>query len=326
LKLVHPMVITRRQFLGGLAGAGALVLVGCQPLALEEPPRLLGTSSRRVWAFSDSHLGLDGKANADRDGADWMELAIKDVRDNVGTVDYVLPLGDITDRGQRGQLARYAEIKQRSGLGPWYELVGNHDFAAVPAGLWRRYVRRPLRYSLVDGNAAWVFLSSEQGKSEGRISKASAQWLLETVTRHQDKNVIVCSHQAVYDTVSGSKGGETYIEHRLLVARVLQQARVDLWLCGHIHGGRRNAGYIARRGSTAFINVAALGRAYGTGACTSFVLEMDEGATAMRARCRDHEQARYLEDLSAEVDFPRPWRFSSRPQVAQARVLLPVEA
>ncbi len=314
--------ISRREFLGYAAIGGAGLLLGCTSPAALLSQAQPGPARRRVWAFADSHIGLGGRSNDGRDGAEWLELCLNDLQERVGAADYALALGDVSDdRGREDQLRRYVEIRDHSGLPGWYELAGNHDYGAVPAGRWRRLVKRPLRYVLVDGTAAWFFISAEQGKSDGKISPAVTRWLIQEIAAHQDqRNIIVCSHQAVYGTVAGSSSPACCLNHRALVARVLQQVRVDVWLCGHIHGGRRHAGYVAQRGQTTYINVASAGRAYGTGACNGCLFEMAEGSTRMFARCRDHERGAYLDDQEVSIDLPHPWRFFAKPVLLPARM------
>jgi len=321
--------LTRRELLGGALVGGAGLIVGCGPTPAQQLARaegLAGPKRRRVWAMADSHIGCAGRANDGRDGGAWLKLCLDDLRERVepkdGAVDYVAALGDLThNAGPADELKRYVQIRNQSHLKRWYELAGNHDFAAVPSGRWRRIIRRPPRYALIDGTLAWFFLSAEQGKSDGRVCRATAKWLKEAVARHQDKrNIVVCSHQAVWGTVTGSSDSGAALNHRGLVRNVISQVRIDLWLCGHIHGGRRNARYVARRDRTTYVNVAAAGHAYGTGACNGYVLEMAEGANTLRARCRDHDHDRYLEDQSLTVKFPHRWRFFDEPVVLPAPV------
>ena len=314
--------LSRRDFLGHVVIGGAGLILGCNSSAQLLAQAKDGPGSRRIWAFADSHIGLGGRGNDGRDGAEWLELCLKDVRERIAPADYVLALGDVTDdRGREDQLRRYVQIRDDSGLPGWYELAGNHDHGAIPAGRWRRLVKRPVRYALIDGTAAWFFISSEQGKSDGKVSPLVARWLMAEIARHQDKrNIIVCSHQAVYGTVSGSASSSACLNHRKLVAQILRTVRVDLWLCGHIHAGRRHAGYLARRGRTTFINVASAGHAYGTGACNGYILEMSEKSNAMLARCRDHERGVYVKDQQTRIEFPHAWRFFAKPVLLPARM------
>lgn len=324
--------MTRRDLLGAMALGGAALLAGCAtdmdvPLAPEAVGP--GPEQRRVWTFSDSHVGANIKHTAGREAADWMRLCLADVRENLQPVDFAVPLGDITDLGQEDQVAQYVTLRRASGIATWFEVAGNHDFAALPAGHWQTLVGRPARYVVFDGNTVWVLVSSMQGRSVGWLSRSVVGWMQRTIAAHQDKNVIVCTHQPPYNTVAGSTGKETYLslagpgkestpEEGRMIARMLEQVRVDLWLCGHIHAGRRSRGYIARRGATTFINVAALGRMYNTGACTSYVLEMQAGQKQLQCRCRNHETRQFVEGQDVTVELPVAARFSARPEMRVA--------
>jgi hypothetical protein len=85
----------------------------------------------------------------------------------------------------------------------------------------------------------------------------------------------------------------------------LDQARVDLWLCGHVHTGPRDKGYTARRAGTTFLNIASVAHAYNTGACSSFVLEMPPGSRVMEAKFRDHVNAAFVDEFTVRVQFPQ---------------------
>jgi len=314
--------LTRREFLAASAVGGAGLIVGCgapfPDLVLRDP----GPARRRIWVFADSHIGLAGRGNDGRDGADWARLSIADAREDLDPIDYVLALGDVTHHaGAKAELRTYVDIRKASGLGPWYELAGNHDYAALPAGRWRRYVRRPARYCLLDGTAAVFFISAEQGKSDGRVSPAAARWLQAGIEHYQDThNIIVCTHQAVWHTVAGASDSSCCLNHRVLISRILKRTRVDLWLCGHIHGGRRNPAFVTKKDRTVFVNVAALGHAYGTGACHSYVLDMERGSGALIARCRVHDRNTWAFDQEVRMEAPHAWRFADRPTVVPARL------
>jgi 3',5'-cyclic AMP phosphodiesterase CpdA len=311
--------LTRRQFLSLSAIGGAGLILGCNSQLdfganFPPAPGAEGPSNRRIWAFSDSHIGLDGPANDEKDGADYLKLALDDVRKGVGRIDYALGLGDLADNaGAAEQLKQYAAIRDGSSIPLWFEIAGNHDYGAVPAGDWRRYVRRPNNYLVLDGNAAFFMISAQQGRSNGIFSEPVRAWLSKAIPRLDGYNIIVCSHQPVYDTVRASAKAESFLEPREAVAAFLDDHHVDLWLCGHIHAGRRNIKYIFHRAGTTFINVSSICHAYGTGASTSYVLEMEKGGVTALARCRWHEQAEYLDDQEAMVEFRNAWRFSAHP-------------
>ena len=301
---------------------------------------------RRVWVWSDAHIGLCSTASGDRDGAAWLQDAVDDIRDCAGPVVCALSLGDIADDSTRAQYEEYANIRRRAGFGPWFEIAGNHDFAGVKAGLWEACVTPQRRFILADGNGVWICFGVEVSGAGGRISEDTLRWLREAIARNQDRNEIVCSHQAVSHTVLGSQKDyralycpsatdpaperppadadpatpkrETTDAALQRVERIVDELRVDLWLCGHIHSNQRTAESIARRGRTTFINVASITHAYGDHASGSFVLEFRDGARTVDARYRDHGTGKFDEAFSTTVEFPQPWRFSGPPKFEAA--------
>ena len=303
---------------------------------------------RRVWVWSDVHIGLCTNSTGERDGAAWLQDAVADVRDHAGPIACVLSLGDIANSAARAQYVQYADIRRRAtGMGPWFEYPGNHDYAGVKDGLWAEYVASPRRFILADGNGVWICFGAEAGGAGGRISEDTLRWLRESIARYQDRNVIVCSHQAVSRTVQGSQKDwcalycpvagdplpeplpaganpstpqrETTDAALQRVARIVDDLRVDLWLCGHIHGSKHTADSIVRRGKTTFINVASLTPAYGNHPSSSFVLEFRNGVRTVNARYRDHDAEKFDPALSTSVEFPYPWRFSGPPAIEPAK-------
>ena len=307
--------ITRRRFLAGAGGAAGLVaLGGCRHLAglFATPPPDLATAERRVWVWADTHIGMrkDGK-----DGAEWGELSIRETQKNLAPPDYVAVLGDMTHGYRREQFKAYARLKRLSGWPRWYELVGNHDFNGTTSGDYWRSVRREERYVLLDGNLAWVFVSAERGKSDGIVRPPTRRWLPRVLAKHRDKNVIVCSHQLVENTLRYSDHSGAVISPTGWIAKLLEEHRIDVWLCGHEHGPKRDHRQIKRIGRTTFINVASLSHAYGTQACNSFLFEMSEGSRTFAALCRHHDRERYVKNLSTVVELPYPMRFQAQPEI-----------
>lgn len=322
--------ISRRELLKLAAAGGAGLLLGPAVVrALSGEVGAAGPDARRVWAWSDSHLGGNVADHAGREGAEWMQLCMKDLKDKLSPVDYALPLGDITDDGTEEQVQQYVELRRAAGVGTWYDLAGNHDYAAVADGCWAKLVDRPIRYIVLDGNCAWFIIGANQGRDVGWQPKPVLAWLRRVLAEHQDKNVIVCTHQPVCGTVASSTGEGAYLSlagpakesfpnNAKPFDDLLKEVRVDLWLCGHVHGGKRSPRHIARRGATTFINVSAMGRMYNTGACTSCLLEMRAGQKEMLARCRNHESGAFVEDQQVRVEFPNPWRFAAKPELIPA--------
>lgn len=292
--------LTRRGFLGAVAAGGlGLALPRCgRPVA--RPPRPVG---RRVWLFSDVHAPLveDGRA-----GAEWLERAVADLRENVQDAACAICLGDMTHQAAPEGLEAYAEVRDGSHFGRWYELAGNHDYGAVEQESYAAHVKTPLRAMVLDGNTAWFLVSTESAESAGFISQESADWLVRGIRRHQaDRNIIVCTHHLVHGTVAFSTHEPRYLHPRERVEAVLAEARVDLWVSGHAHSAPREPDCSAVRGRTTYVNVASLHHAYGTGVSNSFLLELTPGSEHVRLRCRDHDRHAYLAAHEVRVTLPR---------------------
>lgn len=303
---------------------------------------------RRVWVWSDSHIGLCSETSGDRDGAVWLQAAVDDIRDRVGPVVFTLSLGDVSTSSKQTEYDLYTGIRRRAGagFGPWFEIPGNHDFAGVRDGLWNTSVTPRRRFILTDGNGVWICLGVENSGAGGKISQATLRWLREAIAANQERNIIVCTHQAVPHTVHDSKKDwrvlycevagdpppdppppdadpeapkrETCDAALQRVERLVDDLRVDLWLCGHIHSTKRTPDFIARRGRTTFIDVASITQAYGNKPSCSFVLEFRDGSRTVEARYREHGTGTFDKKFSTTVEFPRPWSFSGPPQLQPA--------
>ncbi len=273
--------------------------------------------TRTVWVWADSHFGCiaDGV-----DGADWAERSARELLQNVGRPDYAVVLGDITHAGTEEQFRRYDRLRRESGIAHWFEIVGNHDYRGVRNGLYRKYVRRERHYVVVDGNVCWVFVSAEKSNARGFVRESTRRWLEEVLARYRDRNIILCTHQLVANTVRRTEP----VEKSYLVlapvdwlAGLRRRRRIDLWLGAHEHGPPRTPDQFLRCGRTVFVNVASLSHIYGTRACNSFWLEMREGRREIVCRCRDHDRERFIPRLGGRVPLPFPIQLSAAPEVME---------
>lgn len=286
-----------------------------------------GSRSRRVWVWSDAHIGLDGPNNDNRDGWEWLDLAVKDVRENLLPLDFVLSLGDLTNKGTDEQLSKYVEVREHAGFGPWYEMAGNHDYWAFHRGSWQQHVSLPQHAVLLDGNMAWILCSVELDGAAGRLSRKTFNWLKETIYQHKDRNVIVCTHQPIHDSVANSRKewrslfvyedtgkpyelGHITEEQFREVERMLDEVRADLWLCCHAHSGPRTAQWCVKKGRTTVMNVASICHAYGTQASRSFVMEFKAGARTIEAKSRNHDKGAFEPEFTVAVPLPHPVELS----------------
>jgi hypothetical protein len=269
----------------------------------------MSSMNRRIWMLADLHIGHESDG---RDGGDWFEVDVADVRDNLGGVDYVINLGDVSHSHQPEQLQRYADVRDASGLGPWFEVCGNHDFHATETGDYQRIIGEDRYWRLVDGNLLMLSLPAERGNAAALFLPEVEAWLREQVAEHPDHNIIICAHQFPCDTVERTERAARGMFPRTAVERFIEDVQRDtggalrLWWGGHIHSGPRGDGHIARRDGVTFINAASASHSYGTGRCHGFILDMEARQRLARARCREHDTPRFVREHSAEVEFLHP--------------------
>jgi hypothetical protein len=274
-----------------------------------------GAKTRSVWVWADAHGGLEVDG---RDAAEWAELALAELLDNVGRPDYVLELGDVAHAYKEEQFRRYARMRDTSGIPLWFQIVGNHDFHGTENGLYQKYVGWERDYVLVDGNLAWVMVSAERGRACGILHAPTRRWLKRVLGAYRDRNIVLCSHQVPAHTLRRShpaKNIERILTPVPWVSDLRRHCRVDGWLCGHEHGPPRDGRQAVRVGRTTFINVASISKAYHTKASVSFVLEMREGERVIHARCRNHDERRFVADFSIDIPIPFPLRLGEVPVI-----------
>lgn len=298
--------LTRRECLKRMAaGTAAVGLVGGGVPVFGAQEK----ATRRVLCFSDCHIGF--KADG-VDGGEWLRRALDELKENKVRVDFACVLGDIAHHATEESFKTYVELRKKSGIETWFELAGNHEYAKdVGVKHYESLVRSIKPYSHVDGNVAWFFISDEEAGVPGNLSDESCDWLKKSVAAHQDKVVIVCSHQLVHGTVRVSESPQRHIHPKEKIAALLDELRVDLWMCGHEHHRPYSKEEIARKGDTTFINIASMSHAYGSKASQSFVLEFTEGEKKIIARRRVHDEQAFDKDYEVEVPLERAVRLGS---------------
>ncbi|MFH1024690.1 MAG: metallophosphoesterase [Planctomycetota bacterium] len=275
----------------------------------------MSVRERRVWIFSDLHIGClsDGW-----DGDVWMSLAVEDLRRNVGIPDYVIMLGDISHASRPDQIRRYLAVRRASGIRTWFEMVGNHDFRAFQRGHWRRLIGRPFRYLVVDGNLVWVMVSAEQTLANGKLCAVTRDWLGRVMAANRDRNVVMCTHQLVANTVRRTDPDVYWwrVLHPLKWVEKFRKAHpIGAWIGGHEHGPPRDGTLVAMRDDVVFVNVAGLSHVYGTRASIGFIPEMRDGDRAIRVRCREHDAMRDREEFGFVIPLRFPLKLGESPRL-----------
>ncbi len=266
---------------------------------------------RRICFLADAHIG---QVSDDRDGAEWLQMAVEDVAEHV-PVDYVINLGDMSAKYQPEQFAAYAEIRENAGFGPWFEVVGNHDFRGTRTGDYQKYIGCPPYWRLDDGNLTFLSLGAERGNAAGLFLPPVEAWLRDELGDVDGQNVVMAAHSFPHDTVEHSLKPARYLHPAEAVWRFIREVRIDLWLGGHAHMTPRHDSWSAVREGVTFINCASVSHAYNTEASHSFVLEVTPGASKLVARCRLHDEQPFDNRFEVTVPLSHPAEPAGGPPV-----------
>lgn len=258
--------------------------------------------TRSIWAFADAHIGNE---SGGKDGAEWLQLAVEDIRAELSP-DYVVNLGDMTAKHKEEEFARYARIRNESGIGPWYEVVGNHDFRGIEPGLYSKYIRCPRYWTLRDGNLFFVSLPAEQSNAEGLYKPHVDKWLRKVIGDAGEANVIICAHTFPRNTVPNSEKDSRHLHPAEVVKSFLSDIHIDIWLGGHLHSAPKSELDTVYQDGVLFVNTASVSHVYGTKASNSYLIEFEKGENKFRLKCRDHERRRFVEKYSIEGNLRYP--------------------
>lgn len=297
---------SRRRFIK-LAGAQA---IASGVLGLPSVSASSSSNVRRVIVMSDIHIG---KYSRGLDGAEWLARAYSELDRNNELMDYGLTLGDITHHGDCHGLQKYLKLRDKSQIPKWFELAGNHEYRRENIKYYRQLVRNPAPYSIVDGNIVWLLVSDENDLAPGNISTHSLRWLEKKLVQHQDKIVILCTHQIPSNTVRRSNEGKFCLQPRKAVSRILSYPQIALSLFGHEHHSPYTNENKARKNGTTFINAASVSHAYGTEASGSLVLELRQGDTKIIARRRNHDRQIFQQEFDAIIPLHTDIKFAHSP-------------
>ncbi len=284
----------RRQFIQMTAGTAALSALGTQPsfaASLSKP--------RKVWVLSDLH---SGRVEGGKDGVEWFAEACDDMKQDHADIAYAMTLGDITQGANEKQLKNYIATRKKSGIKTWYEIAGNHEYHQGKADLYTKYIRSTDPYAVVDGNLVWIFLSDEKAGVPGELTPKSCDWLESELENHNDRYIIVCSHQGVKSTTTRTHVADRHIHPADRIAGIIEKSDIALWMSGHEHHTPYTPKHIARVDKTTYINVASMSHAYHTGSSESFLLEFEPGAKKIVARRRKHDTRQFIPEY--EVTIP----------------------
>lgn len=295
------MNYTRRDFLrigGGIIGSGLLTKSCAYNTKVET---VEGIKKKNVLLLSDIHVGY---FDDQKDGDGWLTLALYDVRENIPDINYAFVLGDIAQSGKEEEFKKYLLLRDNSSISEWYELAGNHDNRNNGIENFVQLINQYRTYSVIDGNILWFLLSDEELSTKGNIGESTCKWIKKIISLNPDKNIIMCSHQLVHNTVRDSDVYDRYIHPKKLVKEILDTGRISLWLTGHQHAYFYTEKDICVKDGTWFINVSSLSHCYNTGESQSYLLELIDGAMEINAYRRLHDRYKFDDRFAFKIPVP----------------------
>lgn len=217
---------------------------GPTPAEAPVPP-----SIRRDWAKSrttcEMQVVSDTHVRADRSHlfTRHFQMALEDIAavspDSVG----VFVVGDLTDNGSDAEYDTCFDMVRAFGsrLPPFHVVAGNHDLTGP--------LDRFLKKTGNDGKTAYfdrrvgglhcIFLSADRGGLRVTLGEAQLAWLADRLAEEGDpaRPVLLFLHQAMKDTVAGSRAGQNWdgVNDADALRAVLTNHPNALLFTGHSH-------------------------------------------------------------------------------------------
>jgi predicted MPP superfamily phosphohydrolase len=262
-----------------------------------------------IWSLSD----IQPRYFSDREGFD---LAVSDVKHNLLKPEMAIVAGDIIHSRENAivDYQWYVKTKELAGIDYWFEITGNHDMKDYES--YKKYVSKPLHYSVTAGNMLMLFMSDEDRHPPQYISDDTFNWWKKQVIENQDKIIVTITH--AYPKHSGLFMAE-HIESRTILnserfEEVLKKYRVDLWLAAHTHIPSffgQNENRVEEFKNTTFINISRIRRDFNFNP-ESRVIILKNNSPVMTIKTRDHDDEKYIKRREIVINLPINFVFKSR--------------
>jgi 3',5'-cyclic AMP phosphodiesterase CpdA len=162
--------------------------------------------------------------------------------------DVLIATGDLTQRARRKQFDEASRFL-RSVPGARVVVPGNHDIAPAfhpvkrlfnPFQRYRQFVFPALDATYVDENliVLGVNTAAPFRWKEGVISTAQLDWLERTAASFPSHFKVLASHHPLVQPVSSTLRGGHAVRGSRAISSLLERARIDLVLSGHLHETR----------------------------------------------------------------------------------------
>jgi len=264
-----------------------------------------------VWMLSDIHPQTEEDRKT-------FEVAVADVKNNVGSVDMAIVAGDLLKaRSTASAFDWFMHVRSGSNILDWFQIAGNHD---VRSGkIFYKYFPQPAYYAVEFGNLLFLFLSDQSVSSRTDISEDAFSWWQKMVGSYRDRIIVTVTHgQLAGSGLLGSSLNSRVIGGSDRFETVLKNEHVALWVSGHTHLPQRLSGSVNVRknlGGTCFLNVSSISDESFLDS-ESRILYFREGSDTVWIRSRNHTKKRFNEALDIPLQLGKKFIWQNeRPQV-----------
>ncbi len=259
-----------------------------------------------LWVLAD----IQPKNRGHRES---FELAVADVNENIKNIDFAIVAGDIVNETTEEVFNWYVDTRNRSYIGQWYEIIGNHDLKTDMGKLFKEKLREDVNYSFVKGNILFIFMSDSQRGKATVISDEVFKWWKQLVVENQDKIIVVTTHAPLEDSgIPFSRYDTRQVTDSKRFTDVLEEYRVDLWFSGHLHLPHSFGNTIVKRehyNDVVFVHVSSIRQEIiGLKDSESRVVTFVCGSDKARIRSRNHDRSGYVETLERVVTLSKEYK------------------
>ncbi len=222
----------------GLIAFLALAYFGGRELYLAYWP--LGKLPAQDWNAKNLEKINNSNINPDNfcfavfgDNRDNDEVLIKILNEveNDPEISFSIHLGDMVHHGRKSEYCNFMSLLQKYLHKPLLMVVGNHDIRGRGSRFYRK-IFGPLYYSFEIGHIAFIAADTSLSK---KLNKTQLQWLDETLSKSENKQILVFGHQPLSDP-----RGDLYLhclspEASEKLVSLFRKYKVSHVFSGHIH-------------------------------------------------------------------------------------------
>jgi predicted phosphodiesterase len=155
---------------------------------------------------------------------------LENLKTKLGTAEFVVMLGDITQSGTQTEVNRFVEIANELGV-PCYPTIGNHDIFFNNWPVWRDTIGST-RYRIDSNNTTLLFLDT----ANAFLGEEQIDWLKNEL-KTEKQNIFVFSHDNLFSDALPVVWQQRFTHNieRAEFVSILVNGNSDAYFSGHIH-------------------------------------------------------------------------------------------